>query len=173
MTTGYTIRNAAAADLPRLAEIERDAAQLFRSIGYDFCADGPVRDEDEKTRALEDGAVFVAEAADGDIAGFALLWRIDGRAHLLELGVAQRHQKQGLGASLVAQAEAWARQEGFGELTLTTFRDVAWNAPFYERLGFLVFDPEPERAGLRAVQDEEQRSGFAKQPRVAMRKRIV
>ena len=170
---GYSIRAGTATDLPRLAEIERDAAQLFRSIGYDFCADGPVRDEAEQRRALEDGTVLVAETPDGDVAGFALLWRVDGRAHLLELAVAQRHQKRGLGARLVGRAERWAREERLGELTLTTFRDVSWNAPFYETLGFRVFDPGPERTELRAVQREERLSGFAKKQRVAMRKPLV
>ena len=42
----------------------------------------------------------------------------------------------GIGAGLVRAAQIDARNTGIKALTLTTFRDVAWNAPFYARLGF-------------------------------------
>ena len=170
--TVHRIRTGEPDDLPRLGAIERDAAQVFREIGYGFCAEGPVRDAAELARAMDDGAVLVAEAPGGGLAGFALLWRLDGEAHLLELSVARTHQGHGLGRRLVAAAEDWARAQGFAGLTLTTFRDVAWNAPLYERLGFHSFDPEPGREGLAAVQAEEAKAGYAARPRVAMRKAL-
>ena len=34
-----------------------------------------------------------------------------------------------------------AMAEARPTLTLTTFRDVPWNAPYYERMGFVVFEP--------------------------------
>lgn len=50
------------------------------------------------------------------------------------------------------------------------YRDVPWNAPFYERVGYSIFEPDPSRTGLAAIQEEEARSGYAVKPRVAMRK---
>ena len=168
--TEYRIRTGGPADLPRLGAIERDAAQRFRAVGYDFCADGPVRDATELARAMDEGAVLVAETPDGTIAGFALLWRVDGEAHLLELAVARPNQGRGLGRALLAAAEAWAGEAGLAAMTLTTYRDVDWNAPLYERWGFRTFEPEAWRAGLAAIQAEEAEAGFAAEPRVAMRK---
>ena len=39
---------------------------------------------------------------------------------------------------LVLQVCDWAAGNGYASVTLTTFRDVPWNMPFYERLGFRV-----------------------------------
>ncbi|MFP4004959.1 MAG: GNAT family N-acetyltransferase [Alphaproteobacteria bacterium] len=169
---GYTIRRSRPADIPALMEIERDAAQLFRTVGYDFCADGPVRDEAEHRYGMSNGAHFTVEAPDGAPAGFILLWRLDGRAHVTELSVATAHQGKGLGRRLLAHAEEWARGQGYTGITLTTFRDVPWNMPFYERCGYAVFEPGPDRPDLRAVTEEETGAGFAAKPRVAMRKSL-
>ncbi len=166
----YRIRVGRDDDYATLAAIERDAAQRFREIGFDFCADGPVRDAEEHRRGLEDGRTLVGETAAGEAAGFALVWRLDGRAHLVELSVARRHQGRGLGRRLIGEAEAWAADQGLAEITLTSFRDVPWNAPFYRSLGYVVFEPGEDRPGLAAVIAEERDSGFAGQPRVAMRK---
>ena len=46
----------------------------------------------------------------------------------------------------------WARDQDFAAMTLLTFRDVAWNGPYYRRLGFVdVPDAAlgPELAALR------------------------
>ena len=165
-----TIRPGQVADLERLPEIERDAAQRFHDIGYGFAADGPVRDVDEHMRALRTGVALVAETNDGGTVGFALVLRLDGRAHLMELSVACRHQGKGTGRALSGEAEAWAIRQGLSEITLTTFRDVPWNAPFYRRLGYQEFSPGMDRPGLRAVIDEEREAGFHQRPRVAMHK---
>ena len=47
-------------------------------------------------------------------------------------------QWRGLGRRLVALAADHTRALGLASVTLNTFRDVAWNAPFYEKLGFRV-----------------------------------
>jgi len=168
---GIEIRTARVDELEALGDIENDAAQQFRSVGYHFCADGPVRSAEEKLAALRLGAVLVAVKAGAPI-GFALLVPCDGRAHLLELAVRRSNQGRGLGRLLVARAEAWARCRGFREITLTTFRDVPWNAPFYRRLGYRRFTPAEDQPQLLAVQGEEAASGFAIRPRIAMRKAL-
>lgn len=166
--TGYTIRAGTGSDLPELGKIERDAAQLYRQAGYDFCADGPVRNDAEKMRALDTGAVFVACTHGNELCGFVLLWEVDNCAHILELAVLRTHQDHGLGRRLMA--EAWASSRGFTEITLTTYRDIAWNAPLYERLGYFGFEPDTWHTGVAEIQREEADSGYAIKPRIAMRK---
>ena len=166
----YRIRDGLFEDILALQRIERDAAQRYRQIGYDFCAEGPVRAPAEHGRGLTKGALFVAVGPARLPVGFALLWWLDASIYLAELAVSPDHQGRGLGRRLIRQAETWARREGATEITLTTYRDVTWNAPFYERLGYVVFSPDNWRVGLRAVQREEIDLGFARYPRVAMRK---
>lgn len=165
------IRKGRAEDIPALQEIELDAAQAYRAVGYDFCADGAVRDEEEHLRGIEEGALFVAEK-DGALAGFALLWPVDGRAHLTELSVAERFQKQGIGRALIDAGENWARGKGFSEITLTTFMEVSWNAPFYRSIGYEDFTPGPDDKDFAAVQAEEVAHGFHVKPRTAMVKKL-
>jgi hypothetical protein len=61
-----------------------------------------------------------------------------------------------------------ARRQGLDALTLTTFRDVTWNAPYYERLGFRAVKDDELGAGLRRVRDDEAAHGLDPTLRVCM-----
>jgi len=132
----YLIRHGAKEDIPRLSQIERDAAKRFARVqGYEFCANSAFREDHEFQRGLDEGALLVGLTDAGAIAGFALLWRVDDNAHLSELNVERRHQGRGLGRLLVEHAESWAKDQSVDAITLTTFRDISWNMPYYEALG--------------------------------------
>ena len=49
---------------------------------------------------------------------------------------------------MLAQARQQVHRLGLPCLTLTTFRDVPWNAPWYSRLGFEPAPDEPRLAEL-------------------------
>jgi hypothetical protein len=55
-------------------------------------------------------------------------------------------------------------------VTLTTFRDVPWNAPYYQRCGFRILDDGEITPQLQVVRREEARRGLDRWPRVCMRK---
>lgn len=107
-----------------------------------------VNDERRYLRALKrhpDAAVYVAED-DGAIVGRLSVARDPHAAsrHVGDLGlmVAASHRRQGIGAALLEQAVAWARDAGVNKLELHVF---PWNEPairLYERFGF-------EREGVR------------------------
>ena len=46
------------------------------------------------------------------------------------------YARRGIGRTLIERAEAWARERGLPALTLTSYVEVPWNGPYYERLGF-------------------------------------
>ena len=73
----------------------------------------------------------------------------------------------GLGRQLIARVVADARAAGARAVTLTTYRDVPFNAPYYARLGFRVVadDADARLATLRAA---ERAAGIDVAPRVAM-----
>jgi GNAT superfamily N-acetyltransferase len=89
--------------------------------------------------------------------------------HLEELAVHPAHQRRGLGARLVAAVVGWARARGAAALTLSTFRDVPWNAPFYARIGFRALDPAQLPATLAALVERERAHGLPVEQRVVMR----
>jgi len=49
---------------------------------------------------------------------------------------------------------------------LTPFSDIAWNAPFYSRLGFQILPPEEQSPMLKSILLREADAGM--QSRVAM-----
>lgn len=168
--TDLRLRHGTQADIATLQGIEHEAGRLYASLPrYAFCTSLPSRDMAERVRVLRSGASLVADCQAEQI-GFLLLLPIDGRGHILEMAVAPAHQRQGVGRWLLERAEQWSRERGLAEMTLTTFRDVPWNRPAYERRGFSVFLPGAERVQLRALIEEETAAGFAQLPRVAMRK---
>lgn len=63
------------------------------------------------------------------------------RLHIDEVDVLRAFQSQGIGRALLGAAADWARTKGLQTLSLTTFRDVPWNAPFYASFGFREWDP--------------------------------
>ncbi|MBG6180219.1 GNAT family N-acetyltransferase [Arthrobacter sp. CAN_A1] len=68
--------------------------------------------------------------------GFARLEELDGGAHLEQLAVLPHRAGQGIGRALVEAAKDWARLQGYTSMTLTTFANVLFNAPFYASCGF-------------------------------------
>lgn len=90
---------------------------------------------------------------DGEVVGFAHVVLLpDGhgvRAHLEQLSVLPEHGRRGVGSGLVAAAAEEARWDGHDRLSLSTYRDRPWNAPFYARLGFEVVEPTGALAEVR------------------------
>ena len=85
------------------------------------------------------------------------------------MDVHPNHGRLGIGAALVRTVICWARAEGHPTVTLTTFRHLPWNAPFYRRLGFLDVPDEDLSAELAQHLDNEERNGLDRSKRVAMR----
>src|SRR5262249_25990398 len=76
----------------------------------------------------------------------------------------------GIGRRLVDTVCDWAKAQGFSAITLSTFRDVPWNGPFYERLGFRSLSPAELSPALRDVRAREKMLGIALDQRVMMRR---
>ena len=178
------IRPTRPADLPRIQQIESAAGELFRAIGMPDIADDPVPTTEVLTRyqqaglswvAIDDNAAAApgAGAADSDggqAVGFVLVKLVDGQAHIEQVTIDPRHARRRIGRDLVDHVEAWAHTQGHRALTLTTFRDVAWNGPYYERLGFTeMVQRGPELAALMA---EEAAHGLDPEQRLAMMRPI-
>jgi GNAT superfamily N-acetyltransferase len=133
-------------------------------------------DEPAEVAALavyqKDGRAWVvADEGDHPVA-YLLLTVLDGGAHVEQVSVHPDHARRGLGKSLLDTAADWARQKDLAALTLTTFADVPWNAPYYQRLGFRVLADDQLTPGLRHARQEETARGLDRWPRVAMRRQL-
>jgi GNAT superfamily N-acetyltransferase len=166
----YAIEPARGADVPLLPEIERRAIDLF--LQFPLTADLPplLTPLEAFAAAQRRETLWVARhLPSGAPVGFALVEWLDDEAHLEELDVLPEHGRRGLGTALVRHVCAWARGRGRGSLTLCTFREIPWNAPFYERLGFRPLASEELTRALRRRREDEARRGLSHEHRVAMR----
>jgi GNAT superfamily N-acetyltransferase len=149
-----TVRLATTADIPALPEIERSAGAAFRGTEQAWIADDVVTEAEAYPALIAARAVRVAEM-EGVLVGFVHTEMRDDELHVWELAVRQDHQGQGAGRRLMTAARDEALAHGCKALTLTTFRAIPFNAPFYQRLGYEILDaPPPHLADILAVEAE-------------------
>lgn len=168
----YSIRHARPDELGLLAGIEKDAGMLFNEVGLKEISDHPPADIAYVRSFLRGGAVLIAADENDKPAGFALTGFIDRAGHLFELSVHRAHARQGLGAKLVNASCGFAFAQGARRMTLSTFRDVPWNAPFYAKLGFRILPQNDWTPGLFILRMREEDSGLPMDRRCFMEKEL-
>lgn len=165
------IRPATTAELPALQGIERAAGAPFRDLGMVEIADAEPPTLDVLDQYRRAGRAWVA--ADGDEerpVGYLIAEPVDGALHIEQISVHPDFAHRRIGRTLLSYAGERAREEGLSGLTLTTFAEVPWNAPYYERLGFRVLEEAALTPGLRKIRTHEAELGLDRWPRVCMRR---
>lgn len=135
----FTLRPATPEDTHLLPAIERSAAAAFLCLpALAWIAGHTVLSCVEHREFMAAGLEWVMVDEQDQPLGFVCATAFDEALHIEELAVVHERQGQGLGRQLMAAVRDHAQAQGFKALTLTTFCDVPWNAPFYARLGFEV-----------------------------------
>ena len=168
-----TIRPARSDDLAVLVEIERAAGDLFRQLDPDLLADHDPGSVEELLPYANDCRAFVSVDAHDRPVGYLLVDLVDGAAHIEQVSVHPDHARQGIGRTLIERADVWARERDLRSLTLTTYVDVPWNAPYYARCGFRVLAESELGPELRATRDHEATLGLDPALRVCMRRDLL
>jgi GNAT superfamily N-acetyltransferase len=168
----FTIDRSRLDEVVRLPEIERRAARLFAPEDLPPALRDDVTPVADYEEAHRDGRLFVARDAGGRVVGFVHLTWLAGRAHLEELDVEPEVGRRGIGRRLIEAACDWARDRGCEDITLSTFRDVPWNAPFYARVGFETIPTANLSPAQRALRERESRDGLDPGKRVVMIRRL-
>lgn len=88
--------------------------------------------------------------------------------HIWELSVDSRWQRRGIAKALLQKVIMRAKQLNCDHVTLTTFRDVAWNGVYYQKLGFTIIPTEKLTVSLQAILRKEVAYGFIASSRCAM-----
>ena len=120
----------------------------------------------------ERGQAWVLADADDRPIGYVLVDLVGACAHIEQVSVHPDHHRQGYGRQLIDHVVAWAREQGMPAVTLTTFRDVPWNAPYYERCGFRTLAESELTPELAAVRAREAAHGLDPDTRVCMRRDV-
>lgn len=153
-----------------LPRIENAADRRFARIGLQLVVDMPGHSIAALEHGHRHGLLWVATSPRGDVVGFALMEVRRGTALVEQLSVLDRWQGRGLGTALLERCAATARALGHEPLYLTTYRDVAWNKPFYERRGFTELPRDALNRTLREVLLSEVRHGHPVWRRAVMRR---
>jgi ribosomal protein S18 acetylase RimI-like enzyme len=166
------IRNATETDLPVLQDIERAAGRWFAEAGMPEIAEDEPPSADELTRYLREGHAWVAVDHEDVPAAYLIADRVDADLHVEQVSVHPRAARRGIGRSLLDHAAARAAGEGCQALTLTTFAEVPWNAPYYARCGFQVLAERDFSPAMRVTWEREAAYGLQRWPRVYMRRAV-
>ena len=148
----FRLRPAKDGDLPVLVEIDDEASLLYSEAGisFDLEADHPfVKSESLRWgRAITLGRVCIAESREGRAVGFAVLGTVDGEPYLDQIAVRPEAMRRGIGTALMR----WTfEQTAAQRLWLTTYAQVPWNGPYYERFGFRTVPESEWGADVRAT----------------------
>ena len=157
-------------ELPLLQAIGVAAGRRFAEVGMPAVAEDPPLEVEALERWRAAGRAWVSTDRDGHPVGFAVLDVVDGVAHLEEISVLPDVQGRGHGMALLRAVEAWARRKGNRWITLTTFADVPFNRPWYEKRGYRVLAEDEWTPGLSARRAEEAAHGLDPTQRVVMAK---
>ena len=145
------VRLATEADAASLPAVERSTGDVFRGVpGLSWIADDDVQSPEQHRIYARAGTSWVAvDVADRPF-GFLSAERCGDELHIWELAVRRRHQR-------------------LSGLTLTTFRDLAWNEPLYRHMGFITLASEQLSERLSNVLANEHANGLPGERRCAMR----
>ncbi|MGL4675532.1 MAG: GNAT family N-acetyltransferase, partial [Wohlfahrtiimonas sp.] len=123
------IREARSGDVEHLPEIERSAAQIFKQDkDLAWLADDDVQPTSLHQNYIQSRNSWVAVHDDIPV-GFINGVEYNKTFHICELSVTEAWQSQGVGSALLNTIEQIMRDRGMTVITLTTFKDVPWNAP--------------------------------------------
>ena len=163
------IRPACADEIERVREIERVSATRFLGTDRAWLAQDEPTDARTLAERIGSGGLLVATEADGPIA-FVMFRPVEGCAYVEQIDVLPSHARRGIGARLLEAVAQLARERGLAALTLSTFKDVPFNAPYYARLGFAVV--EKLTPGMAAIRAEHEARGLDETARVFMRRAV-
>jgi GNAT superfamily N-acetyltransferase len=150
------LRAGNSADVDALQALQLRAGILFRDAGLLAIADSPPTDAATFDASIRDDLLHVAMIADR-LAGFTLALQSEADCHLEQMSVDPAFGRRGVGGVLLRHLVELARSRGCERVTLSTFSDLAWNGPFYERFGFAYVpsgDLTPALVDVRRLEAE-------------------
>ncbi|WP_119423015.1 GNAT family N-acetyltransferase [Desertibaculum subflavum] len=165
-----TLRDARPDECSLIQAIELAAASRYAAIGMTTVAAGDPIPLGILAARVASRGLIVAVMTDDEPIGFTVFRPLDGAAYIEEVDVLPAHAGRRLGAALLEEAGRRAAALGLAALTLSTFRHVPWNGPYYLRLGFVEMAEGELTPGLRAVRADNIARGLDETQRMFMRR---
>jgi GNAT superfamily N-acetyltransferase len=164
------IRKATEADLPALQDIERAAGRAFHAFDMADIANDEPPALAELRRYRATGMAWVSVDAEDRPIAYVVADTVDENLHIEQISVHSDYARRGIGRELLDHIATWAATRGIPALTLTTFTDIPWNAPYYQRCGFCILADADSGPELRDIRKAEAARGLDRWPRTSMRR---
>ncbi|MEM1391665.1 MAG: GNAT family N-acetyltransferase, partial [Pseudomonadota bacterium] len=153
---GYFLSLGEVGDIPALIAVDKAASALFAHTGLvepDALDDHVPAEIFEQAMAV--GDVVTVYNHHGWPVGFAMFSVRGNGLYLDQISVHPDHGKQGLGRILVYAVIAEAEARRLGHVSLSTFRDLRWNGPFYASMGFVEMDRSKMEPYMLEIEDAQ------------------
>lgn len=157
-------RSARLEEIEMVRALERASAQRFVGLMDALAADEPSPAAVLAARIADGGLIVAVEGE--TVAGFVMFRPVEARAYVEQLDVLPAFAGRRIGAALLDAAADQARAAGLAGLSLSTFREVPWNAPYYRRLGFVAVTALTP--GMAEIREEHLARGLDEDARVFM-----
>ncbi len=161
-------RRARSADVAGIQDVECDAGRRFIDIGMPEIANDPPLATELLTQLVRNEHVWVSEVDGDQVVAYLIAIEVDDDIHIDQVSVRTEFEGAGIGAALIDLAATWGRGIGARRATLFTFEGVAWNAPYYRRLGFTSLDDSAMGPELLQIFDAERATDLHHWKRVAL-----
>ncbi|MEL6857000.1 MAG: GNAT family N-acetyltransferase [Pseudomonadota bacterium] len=153
---GYTIVRAEQDDIPALIAVDKAASTLFEPTGLlqpAALADHVPNHVFEIE--IENGNVFVARNQHDWAIGFALIGLRGNGLYLDQVSVNPDYGQKGVGRALVIRVLTEAEHRKLPHVSLSTFKSVPWNGPFYASMGFREIPHDKLEPYMREIEDAQ------------------
>jgi ribosomal protein S18 acetylase RimI-like enzyme len=165
-----TIRKAQSWDIPLLEYVERSAAEIFRTANLSFLADGDTVDPRALVAMAQANHLLIAANRFDQPIGFVGGEYLNGNFHIIEISVAKEFQGKGVGKALMTAMVQQVSREGYKSITLTTYKNLPWNGPWYSRIGFFEVNAQDMGKEYLDILASEAQHGLDLRSRCVMRK---
>lgn len=116
--------------------------------------------------------VWIAADENNQAIGYATAGELADLFWLHQMSVDPAHGRKGVGTALLMAVINHAKWAFHSAIGLTTFRDVVFNAPFYEKAGFMRVNAASMSPGLQTQLAKECPPGIDMATRVLMVRRL-
>jgi len=169
----FRVRLARREELFRIRQIEDEAGKLFSGLGLIDESKDESFPLNELTHQIDLGLVWVCGMGDLPPVGFLIASEWDASLYIEEMDVLPSHSRRGIGTRLLSHVCDWARGVGHRSVILSTFSNVPWNGPFYQRNGFRGLSRNEHTPRMLLQRDREIAHGLAVEFRVFMEMELV